>query len=172
MRLRKPTLYSYFKEWIMWNNFWQAPSIDPATEQAFKNFSSCKMTADSSKNLLLLLHLTVRMSETITEKLHPCVPQEIFTQVQLSEVWIANENRGKISANSLWASKEKTSRQPGKKERHRIGHSFSTCKTSWEKIIRSTYMRPPSLNMSQPHFTYDRDLYIDPTTLYAPVKTQ
>lgn len=91
------------------------------------------MIADSSKNLLLLLYLIVWMSETLTEKLHPCVPQEIFTQVQLSEVWIANENRGKISANSLWASKEKTNRQPGKKERHRIGHSFSTCKTSWEK---------------------------------------
>ena len=141
----------------MWNNFWQAPSIDPATEQAFNNFSSCKMTADSSKNLLLFLHLTVRMSETLTEKLIPCVPQGIFTQVQLSEVWIANENRGKISANSLWTCREKTSRQPGKKERHRIGHSFPTCKTAWEKKIRPTHMRPPTVNMSEPPFTYDRD---------------
>lgn len=91
------------------------------------------MTADSSKNLLLLLHLIVRMSETLTEILHPCVPQGIFTQVQLSEVWIANENRGKISANSLWASREKTSRQPGKKERHRIGHSIPYLKNIMRK---------------------------------------
>ena len=172
MGLRKPTLYSYFKEWVMWNNFWKAPSIDPATEQALKNFSSCTMTADSSKNLLLLLHLTVWMSQTLTEILHPCVPQGIFTQVQLSEVWIANENRGKISANNLWASREKTSRQPGKKERHRIGHSFPTWKTSWEKKIRPTHMRPPAMNMLQPPFTYDGDLYIAPTALYGPVRTQ
>lgn len=64
------------------------------------------------------------MSETLTKIFHSYVPQGIFTQVQLSEVWIANENRGKVLANSLWAFREKAGTQPEEKKRwtDKIGH--------------------------------------------------